>query len=101
MFPFLRGVVVVGSTVKEVCRHEELEGDFRWDGELRDLCGAVGVLDLVGEVHANLLEHVGRYLTKVHLVRLVLTELSRSGEHCLYGTGGERVVALHNELVAV
>ena len=63
-----------GSTVKEVGGHQELEGDFGWDGELWDLCGAVGVLDFVGEVHANLLEDVRRDLSKVHLVRLVLTE---------------------------
>ena len=78
MFPFFaRGGGCwssCGSTVKEVGGHQELEGDFWWDGELWDLCGAVGVLDFVGEVHANLLEDVRRDLSKVHLVRLVLTE---------------------------
>ena len=78
MFPFLRERGLCwcscGSTVKEVGGHQELEGDFWWNGELWDLCGAVGVLDFVGEVHADFLEDVRRDLSKVHLVRLVLTE---------------------------
>ena len=46
------------SAVKEVGGHQELESDFRLDRELRDLGGAVGVSDFVGEVHADLLQHV-------------------------------------------
>ena len=46
------------SAVKEVGGHQELESDFWLDRELRDLGGAVGVSDFVGEVHADLLQHV-------------------------------------------
>lgn len=45
-------------TVQEVGGHEELQGDLRSNGELGDLCGAVGVAHFVGEVHAHLLKHV-------------------------------------------
>lgn len=44
--------------VEEVGGHEELQGDLWGDGELWDLCGAVGVAHFVGEVHAHLLKHV-------------------------------------------
>ena len=44
------------STVQEVSRHEELQGNFRCDWELGDLRGAVRVAYFVGEVHAYLTE---------------------------------------------
>ena len=91
----------ISSTVEEVGRHEELQGDFRWDGELRDLGGAVGVLDLVGEVHADLLEDVRRDLPEVDLVGLVLAELAGPGQHGLDGAGRQGVVPLDDELVTV
>merc|ERR1719320_632040 len=74
---------------------------FRRDGELRDLGGGVCVADLVGEVHADLLQDVRWNLAEVDFVGLVLAELSGSGQHGLYGAGGESVVALDDELVAV
>ena len=40
--------------VKEVGGHEQLEGYLPGDGELWDLCAAVGVAYLVGEVLADL-----------------------------------------------
>ena len=55
------------SAVQEVTGHEQLQRDLGLDGELRDLGGAVGVADLVGEVHAHLLQHVGRDLPEVDL----------------------------------
>ena len=55
------------SAVKEVGGHQKLKSDFRLDRELRDLGGAVGVSDLVGEVHADLLQHVWRDLAEVDL----------------------------------
>ena len=39
---------------QEVGGHEQLQGNFGLDGEFRNLRGAVGVPDLVREVHADL-----------------------------------------------
>jgi len=89
------------STVEEVGSHQEFEGDLGWNGKLRNLSGAVGVLDFVGEVHADLLEDVRGYLAEVDLVGLVLAELARSGQHGLDCARGEGVVSLDDELVAV
>ena len=66
-------------TIQEVSSHEELQCDLWGDGELGDLCGAVGEADLVGEVHAHLLQDMGRDLTEVDLVGFVLGKLPRSG----------------------
>ncbi len=89
------------SAVEEVGGHEKLEGDLGSDGELGYLRGAVGVLDLVGEVDADLLQNVARYLAEVYLVRLVLGELAGPAEHGLDGAGRQGVLALDDELVAV
>ena len=56
------GLQVAGgsrSAVQEVGCHEHLQGFLRGDGELRDRCGAVGVLHFVGEIPANCLQDVG------------------------------------------
>ena len=46
------------SAVEEVGGHEELERDLGSDRELWDLGRAVRVANFVGEVHADLLQHV-------------------------------------------
>ena len=74
--------------VEEVGGHEELEGDLWGNGELGDLGGAVGEADLVGEVHAHLLQDVGRDLTEVHLVSFVLRKLPWPRQHRLDGARG-------------
>jgi len=89
------------STVEEVGSHQEFQSDLGRNGKLRDLGRAVGVLDLVGEVHADLLEDVRGNLTEVDFVCLVLTELARSRQHCLDCTGGEGMIPLDYELVTV
>lgn len=47
-------VMSVILTIQKVCGHEQFQGYFWCDGEFRYLCGAVGIADLVGEVHADL-----------------------------------------------
>lgn len=54
--PLLYGVFPLA--IKEVGSHEEFQGYLGSDGELGDLCGAVGVANFVGEVHAHLLKHM-------------------------------------------
>lgn len=46
------------SAVEEIGRHEQLEGDLRRNLELGYLGGGVGVLRLVLEVHADLLQNM-------------------------------------------
>jgi len=91
----------IRSTVKEIGRHEEFQGNFGWDGKFRNLGGAVGVLDFVGEVHADLLQDVRGDLTKVDFVGLVLAELAGPGQHGLDRSGGQSVVPLDDEFVPV
>ena len=45
--------------VQKVGCHEQLQSNFRCNGELRDLRAAVGVADFVVEVHAHLAEDMG------------------------------------------
>ena len=42
--------------VQEICCHEQFESDFWLDGKLWNLCRAVSVPHLVGEIHAHLKE---------------------------------------------
>ena len=88
-------------TIQKVCSHEELQGDLWGDGELGDLGGAVGEPHFVGEVHADLLQHMRGNLTEVDFVRLVLRELAWTREHSLDGSTGQSVLSLHNELMAI
>ena len=66
-------------TIQEVSSHEELQCDLWGDGELGDLCGAVGVAGQVAEVMADLAQDVGRDLAEGHLIGLVLSEAPWSG----------------------
>lgn len=47
-------IISVILAIQKVCGHEQFQGYLWCDGELGDLCGAVGVADLIGEVHADL-----------------------------------------------
>ena len=64
-----RACTSVSLAVQEVSCHEQLQRDLGLDGEFRDFGGAVGVTDLVGEVHAHLLQDVGGDLAEVDLER--------------------------------
>ena len=57
------------SAIQKVCGHQKFEGDFGLDRKFGDFGRAVGVADLVGEVHADLLQHVGRDLAEVDLIK--------------------------------
>lgn len=46
-------------TIQEVGSHEEFKGNLWLNGEFWDFCGAVGVSDLVREIHADLAKHMG------------------------------------------
>ena len=47
-------IISVTLAIQEVGSHEQFQCDLRSDGEFGYFCGAVGVTDLVGEVHADL-----------------------------------------------
>ena len=76
---FLAATLCIVLTIQEVCRHEQLQCDLWSDGELWDFRGAVGVADLVGEVHADLRQHMGRDLPEVHFVGFILSKLTCIG----------------------
>ena len=88
-------------TVQEVCSHEQLQGDLWGNGELGDLGGAVGEPHFVGEVHANLLQHMRGNLSEINFVRFVLRELAWARQHSLDSSTGQSVLSLHDELVAI
>lgn len=47
-------IISVILAIQKVCGHEQFQG-YLWSyGEFRYLCGAVGIADLIGEVHADL-----------------------------------------------
>lgn len=71
-------IVSVTLTIQKVCSHEQFQGDLRSDGEFRYFCGAVGVADLVGEVHADLGQNVRGNLPEVHFVGFIFSKLSWS-----------------------
>lgn len=47
-------IISVILAIQKVCGHEQFQGYLWCDGEFRYLCGAVGIADLIGEVHADL-----------------------------------------------
>ena len=59
------------------------------------------VYHLVCEVHADFLQDVTRNLSKVDLVGLILSKLSRARQHRLDGPRGQSIFSLHYELMAV
>ena len=65
----------MGLTIQEVGSHEEFQCNLRSDGEFWDFCGAVGVTDLVGEVHAHLGEHMRGDLPEVDFVGFIFRKL--------------------------
>lgn len=69
----------VTLAIQKVCSHEQFQCDLRSDGEFGYFCGAVGVADFVGEVHADLGQDVRRNLPEVHFVGFVLSKLTCSG----------------------
>lgn len=69
-------IISVTLAIQKVCSHEQFQGDLRGDGEFRYLCWAVGVTDLVGEVHADLGEDMRGDLSEVHLVGFILSKLT-------------------------
>lgn len=66
---------MVGLTIQEIGSHEEFQCNLRSNGEFWDLCGAVGVTDLVGEVHAHLGENMRRDLPEVYFVGFIFCKL--------------------------
>lgn len=62
--------------IQKVCSHEQFQGDLWSDGEFGYFCGAVGVTDLVGEVHADLGQDVRRNLPEIHFIGLILSKLT-------------------------
>lgn len=62
--------------IQKVCSHEQFQCDLRCDGEFRYFCGAVGVTDLVGEVHADLGQDMRWNLPEVHFVGFILSKLT-------------------------
>ena len=69
-------IISVTLAIQKVCSHEQFQCDLRSDGEFRNFCGAVGVTDLVGEVHADLGQDVRRDLPEVHFVGFILSKLT-------------------------
>lgn len=63
-------------TIQKVCSHEQFQRDLWSDREFGYFCGAVGVADLVGEIHAHLGQDVRRYLPEVHFIGFILSKLS-------------------------
>jgi len=74
------------STVQEVGRHQQLQGESHWYRKVRYLRGGVGVILLIHEVRAHRLQNVRWYFAEVDDVGLVLRELSRAAQH-----GADRV----------
>lgn len=69
-------IISVTLAIQKVCSHEQFQCDLRSDGKFRYFCGAVGVADLVGEVHADLGQDVRRNLPEVHFIGFILSKLT-------------------------
>ena len=51
---FEAATLCIVLTIQEVCSHEQFQCDLWSDGKLGYFRGAVGVADLVSEIHADL-----------------------------------------------
>lgn len=67
---------LVTLAIQKVCSHEQFQCDLWSDGEFRYFCGAVGVTDLVGEIHADLGQDVRWNLPEVHFIGFILSKLT-------------------------
>lgn len=87
-------IFLITLAIQKVCGHEQFQCNLRCDGEFRYFCGAVGVTDLVGEVHADLGQDMRRDLPEVHFIGFILSKLtcrwrvtvgvmSRNNEHTI------------------
>ena len=69
-------IISVTLAIQKVSSHEQFQRNLRSDGEFGYFCGAVGVTDLVGKIHADLGQDVRRNLPEVHFIGFVLSKLS-------------------------
>lgn len=69
-------IISVTLAIQKVRSHEQFQCDLWSDGEFRDFCGAVGVPDLVGEVHADLGQDMRWNLPEVHFIGFILSKLA-------------------------
>ncbi len=69
-------IISVTLAIQKVCSHEQFQCDLRSDGKFRYFCGAVGVTDLVGEIHADLGQDMRGNLPEVHFIGFILSKLT-------------------------
>lgn len=91
----------VTLAIQKVCSHEQFQCDLRSDGKFRYFCGAVGVTDLVGEVHADLGQDVRWNLSKVHFIGFILSKLTWPAQHGFDSPRCQGMFSFHNEFMAI
>ena len=69
-------IIFVTLAIQKVGSHEQFQCDLRSNGELRYFCGAVGVTDLVGKIHADLGQDMRWNLPEVHFIGFILSKLT-------------------------